>query len=232
MRSGRSTEKEQMDNLELSGEDLNKTLSGLSTINKYLGNTSATVKAIKKEIIKQNPPLQIIDLGCGGGDNLRAIANWCERINQPIELLGIDGNEHILAHARQQNSPTTTIKYLQADILDEAFVLSSCDILISSHFMYHFSDDELVAFLRKSKRNISTKIIFSELQRNWFSYALFKLGAVFLPFSNIVKQDGLVALRRSFTKKELMAILERAELARFEVSWKWAFRLLVMVPMK
>ena len=30
-----------MDNFQLSGTDLNKILNGLSTINKYLGNTSA-----------------------------------------------------------------------------------------------------------------------------------------------------------------------------------------------
>lgn len=232
MLSTRSSENEQLDNLDLSGDDLNKTLSGLSTINKYLGNTSATFHAVKREIRKTNKSLKIIDLGCGGGDNLRAISNWCQTNNQTIELLGIDGNANALAYAQQQNNPTSAINYLKADILDSNFVLPTCDILISSHFMYHFSDDEIVTFLKKSEKNISNKIIFSELQRSTFAYLLFKMSSVFLPFSKIVKQDGLVAIRRAYTKTELHSILERAEFTGYKVKWKWAFRFLVLIPVK
>ena len=232
MLSIRSTEKEQMDNLDLSGDDLNKTLSGLSTINKYLGNTSTTFKAVKKEILKTNKSLKIIDLGCGGGDNLRAISNWCQANNRPIELLGIDGNNHIIQHAMQRNNKNSPIKYLQADILDVDFVLPVCDILISSHFMYHFTDIEIVSFLKKSKNSISSKIIFSELQRNSFAYILFKIGAIFMPFSSNVKQDGLAAIRRAFTKKELIAVLELAEFKEYKINWKWAFRFLILIPIK
>jgi len=208
----RSYQKEQMDNFELSGEDLNKTLSGLSIINKYLRNTATTFKAVKTEIRKANQSLKIIDLGCGGGDNLRAIANWCLTNNKPIELVGLDGNTHILEYAQKQNNQSLTIKYLQADILASEFELPKCDILISSHFMYHFSDNELAKFLKKSKKSISTKIIFSELQRSSIAYTLFKIGAIFLPFSNIVKHDGLLAIKRAFTQKELATILNQAEL--------------------
>jgi 2-polyprenyl-3-methyl-5-hydroxy-6-metoxy-1,4-benzoquinol methylase len=232
MLSVRSSEKEQMDNFELSGVDLNKTLYRLSTINKYLGNTSSILKAVKKEVLKANKPLKIIDLGCGGGDNLRAIAKWCQTKHYAVELLGIDGNTHILKYARQLNRQNTAINYLEADILDTAFVLPTCDILISSHFMYHFSDTEIVDFFKKSKKSISTQIIFSELQRNSIAYSLFKIGAIFLPFSSIVKQDGLAAIRRAFTKTELIYILEQAEFIRYKISWKWAFRFLVLISIK
>jgi len=232
MLSQRSSEKEQMDNFNLSGIELNKTLNGLFTINKYLGNTATTLKAVKKEILKAKKPLKIIDLGCGGGDNLRAIATWCKVNNKPVELLGIDGNLHILKYAENQNNPSSVIKYLNADILNSDFVLPTCDILISSHFMYHFSDTEIVEFLKKSKNSISTKIIFSELHRSPFAYLLFKIGAVFLPFSSIVKQDGLAAIRRAFNKKELMAILEKAEFTEYQINWKWAFRYLILITPK
>ncbi len=232
MLAKRSSEKEQMDNFELSGEALNRTLSGLSRINKYLGNTSATIHAVKKEILKANKTLKIIDLGCGGGDNLRAIATWCEANKRSVELDGIDGNKHILEYAQLQSNSSFTIQYLQADILADEFTLPECDLLISSHFMYHFSDEEIVIFLKKSKNSISNKIIFSELQRNSFAYYLFKVGSIFLPFSKIVKQDGLAAIRRSFTKKELIAILDRAEFSEYSIKWKWAFRFLVVVDVE
>ncbi|MFT6324336.1 MAG: 2-polyprenyl-3-methyl-5-hydroxy-6-metoxy-1,4-benzoquinol methylase [Halieaceae bacterium] len=220
-----------MDNFELSGDDLHKTLSGLSTINKYLGNTSATFNAVKKEVCKSNKPLKIIDLGCGGGDNLRAIAKWGQANNQVIELVGIDGNSHTLAYTQQQY-PKLRITYIQADILATEFILPKCDILISSHFMYHFTDTEIVSFLKKSKNRIAIQIIFSELQRNDLAYALFKIGTVFLPFSDIVKQDGLVAIRSSFSKMELRAIMQRAGFTSYKIKWKWAFRFLISISIK
>ncbi|MEJ6583438.1 MAG: methyltransferase domain-containing protein [Crocinitomicaceae bacterium] len=221
-----------MDNFELSGNDLDKTLIGLTSINKTLGNTASTLKAVKKELLKITKSVKIVDLGCGGGDNLRAIENWCHKNNRPIELFGIDANPHIIEYARQQNNSSLNINYLKADILVDDFKLPTCDILISSHFMYHFSDDQMVEFLKKSKPNVSSTIIFSELQRNCFAYLLFKIGSFFLPFSKIVKEDGLLAIRRAFTKKELINILERAEFSNYNISWKWAFRFLVVISVK
>ncbi|MCO4813454.1 MAG: methyltransferase domain-containing protein [Flavobacteriales bacterium] len=228
----RSFEKEQMDNLELSGEDLNKTLSGLSIINKYLGNTSSTFNAVKKEILYTDKALKIIDLGCGGGDNLRAISNWCKSNNRSIELIGIDANRHILEFAKQQNNSSRDIEYLQADILDSQFILPNCDILISSHFMYHFSDQQTADFLKKSKKNITTKIIFSELRRTSLAYFLYKIGSIFLPFSKIVKQDGLTAIARAFKKKELIHIFEIAGFKEYTIKYKWAFRFLILIDTK
>lgn len=232
MLNKRSLEKEQMDNLELSGEDLNKTLSGLSIINKYLGNTSSTFNAVKKEILNTNKSLKIIDLGCGGGDNLRVISNWCQSNNRPVELLGIDGNSNILEYAKQQDNSTSAINYLKADILDPDFTLPNCDLLLSSHFMYHFSDQQTADFLKRSKKSITTKIIFSELRRTSLAYFLYKIGSIFLPFSDIVKQDGLTAISRTFTKKELVAIFELAGFKEYKIKYKWAFRFLILIDTK
>jgi|TARA_R110000737_G_scaffold50895_2_gene71976 2-polyprenyl-3-methyl-5-hydroxy-6-metoxy-1,4-benzoquinol methylase len=230
--SVRSNQKEQMDNFELSGKELNETLSGLTFINKYLGNTAATFKAVKTEIAKAHQTLKILDLGCGGGDNLRAIAKWCSINNKSIELIGLDGNAHILEYAKKLNNKSLTIKYLQADILDSTFELPKCDILISSHFMYHFSDIELVQFLKKSNNKVSTKIIFSELKRSYLAYSLFKIGSILLPFSKIVMQDGLLAIKRAFTKKEITSILHQADLIDYEIHRKWLFRFLISIPVK
>jgi len=220
----RSLESEEMDNLDLAGKKLHQTLDGLSIINRFLGNTNSTFKAVKSEILKSEDPLKIIDLGCGGGDNLRAIATWSDQNNQSVELIGIDGNAHILAYARSKNLAANPIQYLQADILDPSFELPNCDLLIRSHFIYHFPDPELIKFLKQSKTRVSKKIIFSELRRSRLAYVLFKLGNLFLPFSKMVKEDGLKAIRRSFAKKELEQILSAANINNYSIKRKWAFR--------
>ena len=227
----RSDETELMDNLALSGSELHQTLNGLSTINKYLGNTNATRRAIIEQISRSDKALTIVDLGCGGGDNLRSIANWCFANKKSVQLIGIDGNENILEFARNKNQKDSPIDYLQADILSDAFTLPTCDILTSSHFMYHFSDEALIKFLHQSKSQVNNKIIFSELQRNKFAYLLFKIGGPCLPFSRMVKLDGLKAIRRAFNKSELSNILEQAGLTSYKIDRKWAFRYLTTVDL-
>ena len=225
----RSLEQEQMDNLDLSGKALHDTLDGLSVINRFLGNTNATSKAVQAEIKASNKPLTIIDLGCGGGDNLLSIAKWCEQQGIAINLIGIDGNQNILDYAAKQNTSKIDIQYTQADILAEDFLLPVCDLLISSHFMYHFSDTQLIGFLKKSKDRVQKKMIFSELSRSTIAYSLFKIGGPFMPFSKMVKEDGLRAIRRSFRQDELEHVFEQAGLSDYRIEWKWAFRYLISV---
>ena len=47
--------------------------------------------------------------------------------------------------------------------------------------------------------------------------------------SKMVKEDGLRASRRSFTKEELAHILREAGLVDYRIEWRWAFRYLTSV---
>ena len=223
----RSTEKEQLDNLEIGGARLAKTLDGLSIINRFLGNTNTTFTAVKPILIQAETTLTVIDLGCGGGDNLRKIANWCSKKSIRVRLIGIDGNLNILDYALSKNTSSIAVEYVQADILSSDFELPYCDILLSSHFVYHISDAKLVQFLKRAKTRVKHHIIFSELERNSLAYSLFKMGSLFMPFTKMVKHDGALAIQRAFTKEELASILIKAGFSNSQITRKWAFRLLI-----
>ena len=225
----RSTAVEVLDDLNFGGDSLTRIIRELSFINAYLGNTPATLQAFKKEIKNLNTPLRIIDLGCGGGDNLRAIAQWCSKNHLKVQLTGIDGNQNILDYANSLNNEYMDIEYKRADILDDAFEIPSCDFLISSHFMYHFSDQDMIAFLGKAQNKVRKAIIISELHRHIFAFYMFRIFGKLLPFSKIVKDDGLVAIKRSYKRKELENILERAGITTYSIEWKWAFRFLLVI---
>ena len=136
----RSVQAEQLDNLSLDGPILNGALQSLAWVNKWFGNQRLLTKTVLK-IIEQYPEqkhFEIIDLGCGGGDILRKMAATLHQNNIQFSMTGIDGNPHALQYAREQGKNLSAITYQQADILDGQFELPTCDILISSHFIYHF----------------------------------------------------------------------------------------------
>jgi len=220
---------EEMDDFSLHGEELESTLSSLSKINKYLGNSSTVVNCLKPIIRQSQATLRIVDLGCGGGDLLRELAEFAIENKHELSLIGIDGNQNIISRASKKYESIPFLKFQSADILSSNFDLLECDILISSHFMYHFTDKDLINFLLKHKHSVKSKIIFSELQRSVISYRLFQLLAFCLSFPKMIMSDGLKAISRSFRKRELLRILNTVSFKRYNIQWKWAFRYLVEI---
>lgn len=204
----RSFDSEILDNLSLSGNRLHSTLATLERINKHLGNTSSILKSLKSEL-QSSKSYTIIDLGCGGGDVLRAIGKWSTENNLQLNLIGIDGNQNTLDYAKNIKLDSIHISYRMANIFDPNFNLPSCDILISSHFMYHFTDDDLVRFINLHKSQIKRKIIFSELKRSALSYLLFTTLSRLLLYPKMIRKDGQLAIKRSFRRDELGTIFSK-----------------------
>jgi 2-polyprenyl-3-methyl-5-hydroxy-6-metoxy-1,4-benzoquinol methylase len=229
----RSSEKEKLDDLNLHGESLHQALHSLAWINRCFGNHRSVIKAIHSIIKKETKPLRIIDLGCGGGDLALAVAKSLRQHKIEYSITGIDGNANTLAYAQKKCAAFSEINFLQADILGNQFTVQPCDILISSHFMYHFTADALVAFLKNNLSAISTAFIFSELKRNRFAMRLFKFSSFLFPISKLAKEDGLLAIKRSFTQKEWQAILQQAGIGTYRLQSVPLFRILLAIfPIK
>lgn len=221
---------EQLDDLTLDGPVLHQSLDSLAWINKWFGNYKHITRAIL-ETIQENhlDSIKLIDLGCGGGDLLRHLSKIFDARNISYELIGVDGNQNSLDYAQKQSSITSSIKYQQADLLDPSFELPHCDILISSHFIYHFSAEDLASFLRKNLQNVSLCFINSGLENNDLAKTLFQRFSFILPISKSAKKDGLVALSRSFKKIELEEILKELPNYHFKLSRVPFFRLLLQI---
>ena len=225
----RSSENEKLDDLNLHGEPLYKALQSLEWVNRWFGNHRSVIKAIHTIIKKEVRPVRIIDLGCGGGDLALAVAKSLRQHKIECTITGIDGNANSLAYAKKKCAACTEINFIQADILSNQFSIQPCDILISSHFMYHFTADALVDFIKNNFSYISTALIFSELKRNRSAMRLFKFSSFFLPISKLAKEDGLLAIKRSFSEKEWLAILQQAGIETFSLQRVPLFRILIKI---
>ena len=225
----RWAELEKLDNITLHGQTLHNALQSLEWVNKWFGNHRAVIKAIQQVYKKEEKPLSIIDLGCGGGDLILAVAKSLQQHKIEFTITGIDGNADSLAFAQKKCETFPQINFIQADILSKDFSIKPCDILISSHFIYHFSYDSLIDFIKSNLRLIATAVIFSELNRNRSAMRLFKFSSILLPISKLAKEDGLIAIKRSFTVKEWLSILQNTGIGKYSLQSVPLFRILLTI---
>src|ERR1041384_5287577 len=88
----RSYQPELLDRPDIPFEDIQRNMQELNFINTWLGGHAITVTGVQALVnaqIRDTPAkdftkaVTICEIGCGGGDNLVAIKNWCERKNIP-----------------------------------------------------------------------------------------------------------------------------------------------------
>lgn len=225
--------REQLDNLSLTGKTLIETLDSLRFINSFLGNHKQLSDAILNycKTLSHSKRIHIIDIGCGGGDCIFYISKKLKKNKIEASFTGIDGNSQSITYAKHNNPDSTNINFFCANIILPDFVLPDCDILISSHFMYHFSDNELSTFLKKLKFKKVNYIIFSELYRSKIAYYTFKTIRFILPISKMAKKDGLIAIQRAFLISELKKIIDDSTIKNYSIVKKPFFRIITQITL-
>ncbi|MDP5081086.1 MAG: methyltransferase domain-containing protein [Winogradskyella sp.] len=220
----RSTKAEIMDDFTMKGELMRDTLDKLGSINKWLGGNRITLNGIA-ELLKEQPKdktYTIIDLGCGHGDILRLVADFGRKKGYNLKLIGIDANQDAIDYANELSTDFPELSYENIDIFSEQFEALDFDIALTTLFLHHFKNNEIVSLLAKLSKHASLGIVVNDLQRSKMAYGLFKLLG--LTISNyMIVQDGLTSILRAFKRKDLEQFSEELNL-KSQIRWKWAFR--------
>lgn len=226
----RSTEKEIMDDLSMTGETLRKTLDQIALINKRLGGNQATLEGIIPllETEPENRTVCIADLGCGNGDILRAIADHGRKKGLQLQLLGIDANEFTVNYARELSDGYPEISYHQLDVLSSDFRNLKYDIAIATLFLHHFSEREIEELMDRLLQTATRGVVINDLHRCRMAYYGFKLISLFIS-NPMVRNDGALSVLRGFKKKELLDFCHKIKASVCTIRWKWAFRYLWII---
>ena len=230
--SQRWDQAEIMDDLEFSGTEMDRALKELERINKWLGGNAVTLAGLNhlKKFFPEQQTITIADLGCGGGDMLKLIAEWGRNQGLSLKLLGVDANEYIVNYAQKQTLDYPEIKYQTANVFDPGFQNQSFDIITSTLFTHHFTSTQLENLLDSWTRNARIGVVINDLHRHWLAY--YSIIAITRLFSRsyMVKNDGPVSVLRSFRRHELKNILSRINIREFQLHWRWAFRWMLVIP--
>lgn len=205
---------------------IKQNLKELNFINTWLGGHKISIDAFR-QIAGKKKEMSICEIGCGGGDNLISINNWCKKRNIKISITGVDIKQECIDFARTRNNFLSTAKWITSDYRLVTFDQKP-DVIFSSLFCHHFTEEQLAEQLQWMKTNSSVGFFINDLQRNLIAYYAIKILTKLFSRSYLVKNDAPLSVARGFSRCELSAICKQAKIENAQISWKWAFRFLVI----
>jgi len=225
----RSGQKELLDNPAIPFEDIKRNMQELNAINTLLGGHKITQKgfAILTKNMSPDTEISVVEIGCGGGDNLRAIQTFANKKKLKIKLTGVDINPECIAYAKQQ-SANKDITFICSDYKTVSFPQPP-HIIFSSLFCHHFTDDELIEMLQWQYQNSSVGFFINDLHRHPLAYYSIKKLTGLFSKSYLVKNDAPISVRRSFIKSDWKKLLQGAHINNYTIRWQWAFRWLIII---
>ena len=215
--------KELLDQPSIPFEDIRRNMQELETINRHLGGHAITRQGVKAFLPAKN--LTILEIGCGGGDNLRTIQSCANSSGLQVKLCGVDINPECISYARsvQENAG---IEFISSDYRNYT-PLQKPDIIFSSLFCHHFTDAELAFMLRWMKNHSNRGFFINDLHRHPLAYYSIQLLTKLFSHSYLVKHDAPLSVLRGFHRREWHHLFREAGIPNFNCRWKWAFRWLI-----
>ncbi len=213
-------------------EEYNDCLMQLNRIGRFLGGDRATMWAFNS-LPKQ--PTSILDVGCGGGQMAIRLA---KRYPQAY-VKGIDLSEPAIAFSKktlkEQNLHLQSIEFCVPPTAKLNEPPKSFDVVTTTLVCHHFSDDEIVDFMKRSISVAREAVIINDLHRHSFAKCSFSAIAPLCFPNRLILHDGPLSIKRAFKRDDWMEYLKEAGIPEraFSLTWHWAFRwVLILYPGK
>lgn len=203
---------ELMDDDDVDAEALRRGLRFIRRVNWWLGYTRAVVGHLDQfsQSWRRGEQIHIIDLATGSADIPQAILRWADRRGFDVRIAAVDRHAVTVREAQRRNrDPRLTI--VQADVFALPFEAGSFDYALSSMFLHHLDDDQVIELLRRMDRLARRGVIVADLLRH--RRALRWVRVMTLLSTAMVKHDARVSVAQAFVKEEIERIRDQAGLS-------------------
>lgn len=205
--AGRSAElRELMDDPDVDLVRLERTYAHFRLVNAVLTDWR---RLYQREIRPRLDPRRtstLLDVGSGGGDVARRLARWARADGLPLEVTGVDPDPRAHDWALRGR----TVPGLSFERTDTTALVRDgrrFDVVVSNHLLHHLRDGEVLALLADSTRLAGSLVLHDDLERS--TGARLAWGVLALPAArrSLLRHDGMVSIRRSFTRDELARLV-------------------------
>jgi 2-polyprenyl-3-methyl-5-hydroxy-6-metoxy-1,4-benzoquinol methylase len=203
-------------------------LCGLARLNWWSGSDRILWGPIRRLAAElSGRPLRVLDVACGAGDVLVGLARRALRAGVGLELHGIDMSPTAIDHAsRRCAAAGLRVSLTRHDALAEPLP-DGFDVVTSSLFLHHLTDDQAADVLRRCAAATNRLILVNDLRRSRAGWLLAAAACRLLSRSPVVHSDGPRSVTRAFTPSEALEIAHRAGLTSGVISRRWPWRFLL-----
>ena len=200
-------------------EEARLNLADLVRINRHFGGHSVLRKTVAG-IAGANERFTLLDIGAASGDTARLI----QEIFPKASITSLDYNA--------VNLGTAPHPKLLADAFRLPFLPASFDFVVSSLFLHHFEDPQVIELLRNFYQIARRGLLVCDLERHMAPYLFLPATKLLFGWQRITVHDGVISVRASFRARELAKLSREAGIAAAEIRvHRPAFRL-SLVAMK
>ncbi len=203
-----ASEPELMDQPDAAPAELEAALRSLRGLNRYFGG-HRIVTQFAERWIRPGERVRILDLATGSADIPRLVADYARRVGAVAKIVAVDFQPITIETARRLSADYPEITCECADVLTfearEPF-----DVVICSLALHHFSEEDAVRLLRRTRELSRRHVLISDLRRGWFLTVGVNLLTALIFRDRMTQNDGRASARRAFSFRELSALARAA----------------------
>jgi 2-polyprenyl-3-methyl-5-hydroxy-6-metoxy-1,4-benzoquinol methylase len=202
-------------------DEYKKCLKILFKINRLMGFFRNTRQFLKKLPVCKS----VLDVGCGGGLFVLHLGKYFPA----MQLVGVDVSPDAIDMAEQelqawrQHNPHTNVSF-QLKSAAKTFSPDSYDAVLSTLVCHHLTDEALVDYLSNALSAARVAVVINDLQRHRVAEFLYGIISPILFRNRLITHDGLISIRRGFTRAEWKLLLQKANIKNYKIQWLFPFR--------
>lgn len=207
----RSNEPERIDIGDYTDEEYKTFLREIRFINRWIGDRRALRRSLLKKITELDlDEVRVLDVGAGSGEILKEITLFARKRKNQAFLVGLDLNELSAQSVASEGKAFSEITAVRGDALNLPFNDGAFDFAICSLFTHHFTDDGVIEVLTEMHRVASRGVFVIDLHREVGAYRMYKLFCAIFRISKLVRDDGLLSIKKGFQPDELSRLAKQA----------------------
>ncbi len=187
-----------------------------ATLWPYLATVSRTI---------QPTALHVLDLACGSGDIVMALAERARRVGVPIKCDGCDASPLAVDTAKREarRRGLQSVSFHQRNVLEDQLP-SGYHVVTCSLFMHHLTEQQAVDLLRRMAAATSDMLLISDLRRTLVGLAMAWVASRALTRSPVVRVDAIRSVAAAFTESEISRVADCSELHNSRLVRRWPQR--------
>ncbi|EMI18042.1 Methyltransferase type [Rhodopirellula maiorica SM1] len=205
----RNLQHELMDDPDLPRDQHELALKGLSRLNRFTGVAGLMYRHLRRRTATiADRPLRILDVASGAGDVPIYWARRARRDGIAMEITMLDVSPvAVQTQQRRAAEAQVTVQSVQADCLAHPLP-RGFDVVTSSLFMHHLSDEQVETLLRAMKLATDGGILICDLHRSRLNLAMVAFAGRVLSRSPVVHTDSVLSVQGAYTHAEFQALAQ------------------------